>query len=766
MRVGDIINNNIQEQAIIIPRLLTNNICINAEHIIGREKELKIIAEFFTQNKSTVLLNGIVGMGKTSVATKYLVENEKNYKYLAWLTVQSSLAETFTNDDVFLKALQIKDEVKKLREEKQFDTAFKVVLHHLNCLGNILIILDNANDLDDLKKYKGLFDSAQNGCRYLITSHTIPEYWTIVMIEHLPPDEAVKLYKKFATHHIYVSDDEIKNLLEKLSYHTLLIELVAKSAYTSRIAFEKLEKIISEKFIHDPTLNKRKVATGGHGDSSHDNANSETVENYIWFIFKNISCISDTEKEILKAVALLPVATTFDEDFLEAHLKFFGIKNDIFNILDELVGCGWLQLESLLEKRAYKMHPLIADVIVKKLEVSVAFADKYITHIASLINYSSLNPEHNLFENNKYKHLAERLSDLYKNENTAPVAELLGNIGNLEQEFGFYKKAAENKEHALQIAETIFEKNNATIAKYQSNLATVYRDLGHYARAAELLEIALASTLKNFGKDHPSVAVHQSNLAIVYQDFGHYARAAELLEIVLASTLKNFDGDHPIVAASQSNLANVYGDLGRYDRASELLETALVSELKFFGNGHPTIAVRQSNLAIVYRALGRYDRAAELLETALTSDLKNFGEDHPIVSKRQSNLAIVYQDLGRSDRAAELLETALASDLKNFGKDHPTLAVSQSNLANVYSELGRYNRASKLLETALTSAEKNFGKDHPNVATYQNNLASVYYKTGKKAEAKVFWQAAYENCLKNLGVAHPYTIKSKEYAEM
>ena len=274
--------------------------------------------------------------------------------------------------------------------------------------------------------------------------------------------------------------------------------------------------------------------------SVEDNAKRAKVEEYVWLIFKNIATVSDSGKEILRAFALLPTAFAHHEDFLEKHLQFFGITEDIFEQLDHLVEQGWLDAVRKDEKPHYLMHPIIADAVEKHLDVTVEFAENYIIRIANLIDYDDTEPEHNLFDINFDRPLAERLKYLFFNENTEGVSYLLDRLGNLEMSFGFYKLAAEFDERALAIAELILDVNDPTITARQSNLANVYGDLGRYEEAANLLEKALKSDLKNFGIEHPSVAVRQSNLGMVYGNLGRYQEAADLLETALKSDLKNF----------------------------------------------------------------------------------------------------------------------------------------------------------------------------------------------------------------------------------
>jgi tetratricopeptide (TPR) repeat protein len=740
--IGDTtyINNYFAAQEVKIPHRLTNNIPTNADHILGRATELAQAHDHLAQHQATVLFNGIGGIGKTALASKYMAVYGAEYKHLAWITVQSTLAEAFTNNAPLLASLQITQQVQDYIAAKQLDKAFEYLFHQLNLLERTLVVIDNANDLDDLDQYKNWFDTAH--CHFLITSRSQPSEWATVEVDSLPEDEAVRLFRKL--HPSVSADDEaIKSLLSKLFYHTLLIELVAKAGASTGIPFADLQTMIETQFIHHQSLNEAPIPTGKHGSVVATNLKKAKIEDYIWLIFSQVKGLDEGSKHLLKAMALLPVATPFDLEFLKAHFSFFNISDAVVH-LDALIERGWLQKEQMEGQKPYfKMHPLIGDVVVEHLEVDIEFAEAFIKIIAIGINFDSTNTQHNLFVVNKKKLFAERLSNLFFHENSVGLEELLGFLGSIEENYGFYNKAAYYKERALQIVETIYEKNHPMISVRQNNLGWTYHYLGKYNQAIELLETALANDIKTFGKDHPLVARVLSNLSVVYGHLGRYDEAAGLLEIVLENNLRIFGQDDPSIARTQSNLATIYDHLGRHNEAADLLEAALASNLNNFDKDHPAIATAQSNLANVYLKFGLCHEAATLLEVALSSNLKNFGKNHPEVAISQGNLAMVYKDLEQYDKATELLETALESDLKNLGKDHPSIAVSQSNLALIYGDLGRYDQAIDLLEIALSSDLKNFGENHPDVAVSQNNLAILYKNVGKDAEAKILWRAAY-----------------------
>ena len=700
VRIGDISdeyirynNNYFAAQEVQIPHRLTNNIPTNSDHILGRATELAQTKEHLAQHQATVLFNGIGGIGKTALASKYMTIYGSEYKHLAWITVQSTLAEAFTNNAPLLASLQMTLQVQDYIAAKQLDKAFEYLFHQLNLLERTLVVIDNANDLDDLDRYKNWFDTAN--CHFLITSRSQPSEWVTIEVDSLPEAEAVVLFRKLHPS-VSATDKAIKNLLSKLFYHTLLIELVAKAGETAGIPFSDLQTMIETQFIHHQLLNEAPIPTGKHGSVVATNLKKAKIEDYIWLIFNQVKGLDNASKQLLKAMALLPVATPFDLNFLKEHFLFFDIPNSIVH-LDMLVELGWLQREQDEEQRFnFKINPLIAKIVIQHLEINIDFAKRYFDSILESIDYNELNPNHNLFTKKNNKKFADRLLELFKNENTEEISELFDRIGKLEDYLGFYEKASKYLLRSLQIAETIFEKENSIISLRQSNLATVYSNLGQYEEASKLLELSLKSELKNFGNTHPNVAVRQSNLAYVYSS------------------------------------------LGKYDQAIELSNEALKHDLQNFGENHPNIAVRKSILASIYTNLNRYDEAIYLLETSLESNLQNFGKDHIMVARSQANLANVYSALGQYDKAAALSETALNSNIRHFGKDHPEVSMSQNNLAKVYIELGRYDIAIDLLEKAINSILATLGSEHPNVKIFQSNLTlALNYKKEQERSGKI-----------------------------
>jgi len=662
------VNNYFTAQEVKIPHRLTNNIPSNADHILGRDAELATTKTYLAQNQATVLFNGIGGIGKTSVASKYMALYGREYKHLAWITVQSTLAEAFTDNAPFLASLHITQQVQNYIEAKQLDKAFEYLFHQLNLLERTLVVIDNANDLDDLEQYKNWFDTAN--CHFIITSRSQPSEWATVEVDSLPEDEAVALFRKL--HSAVSADDEaIKNLLSKLFYHTLLIELVAKAGASTGISFADLQTMIDTKFIHHQTLNETPIPTGKHGSLVPTNPKKKKIKDYIWLIFSKLKSLDKESRQLLKAMALLPVATPFDLDFLKEHFALFNIPNAVVH-LDALIERGWIQKEQAEGQKPYfKIHPLIVDVVVVQLNLRSVFANNYIQYIYQIMDFQNLDPNISIFKIRECEILAERLVNLFFRENTEGVSQLLNTLNWYYYNFGLYQKALHYGQRALQIANSLPKFDENLISFYQNQLAIVYIALGQYQDAVFMLENSLENDIKNFGSDHERVATRYINLGGAYKHLERYDEAVDLLNKALIIDKNNFGDNNPRVANTQADLAMVYHDLKRYDEAANLAEQALKADIMNFGKDHQNVAARQVVLAHIYYSLQRYIDAKNLLEQALDCIRIKFGKDHPHCANILFWLALVYNALGRKEEAQIIWQETYQLCLKTYGETHP-----------------------------------------------------------------------------------------------
>ncbi len=593
----------------IIPKEINKISRRKEREIIGRKKALSDLREGLVRDKKILLLNGMGGIGKTTLAEVYTDTYYEEYKHIIWIRNEESFENAFLADAQIINNLGLGIYEKEV--------ILPIGMNMLcNLKGPNLMVIDNGTR--ELAKY---YDSLPKPPEWhlLVTSREKIECLEIMELDFLTEEEAKELFIKYCDK---FTDDEVLNLIGKVEYHTLTIELIAKGATKNRWSYEKARKALNE----DAKIN---VATARSGYDKIDR-----IKSYISGLF-NANNKDDKEKWILKQFLALPTEE-IEYDFLTRLIKIdlLDWEEEFPDKLDELHETGFLLNNKIND--SYKMHPIIREALLNDLKPEYNETENLIDSVSELLNYDQA--KDNPIDKFQYIPYGERLLELFLVDKEKELSDLM------------------------------------------NNLASVYQALGKYETAAELLEKALTSNKRNYGEDHPTVAVSQSNLALVYQDLGKYETAAELLEKALASAIRNYGEAHPRVAVRQSNLALVYQDLGKYEPAAELLEKALASDMQNYGEAHPTVAARQSNLALVYKDLGKYEPAVGLLEKALASNMRNYGENHPSVAISQSNLATVYLALGKYEPAVELLEEALRIMNSTVGKEHPNTVIIRKNL--------------------------------------------------------------------------------------
>ena len=764
------------------PPILLNNVPTNFDpktDCIGREIELAELHQKLKNSPKVALVRGLGGIGKTTLVQAYLVLHQEQYRHIAWITQGEDFINAVVLDVSLAENLKI-----PLHPGEDLATHFVRLMQALRALpGPNLLVIDNATEQLATREVFEQLPKAPNW-KVLVTSRQDLPDFVVMELQVLQPEATLELFRLY---YQGGSDEEVRELLREIGYHTLTAELLARTLQRKKglLSIPKLLDILRTHQLDDPKLVERIWA--------RHSGEERGVFKYLMGLY-TLADLSEEEVWVLQQFAVLPTLP------LEVSMLagWLGVDADDLNqVLNELVDKGWLSTQ----EEGFVMHLLIQELIkyqqapgLEELEVLVN----------SMANKMSSDPYGNpVTDNFPWVPYAEKVAEYFRGQEVLPekVNTLWNNLANVLGHLGDNSRAAQLFDLVLTSAIHNFGEDHPTVAVSQSNLGLVLGTLGEFPRALELLELALNNTLRNFGEDHPDVASYRSNLASVVSDLGDYPRAAQLLELALDSALHNFGEDYPEVAMCRSNLALVLRDSGDYRRALELLELALGSTLRNFAEGHPNVAVCRSNLADVLRHLGQYERAAQLFKFALDSNLRNYGKDHPVVAKSQSNMGLVLLHLGQSLRAAQYFELALKNNLRNFGENHPHVVVSQTNLGLAFHDLGYYSYAVQLFKLALKGNLHNFGDEHPQVAESRANLglalselgdydnafqhlelalasdlcnfdednthvaasrwklASIFYRTGQLNEAKTLLEQALPIIKKSLGVNHPYYIE-------
>lgn len=455
--------------------------------IIGREKELQQLRTFLVEKGEAVLLNGMGGIGKTTLASVYLNEYQKEYDHLVWLTVDTGLREAILEDAILLKNLGVEHPDPEM-----------LVADCLNTLSNIdndkplLLVLDNAEEsLMDFYQALPKFPSAH----LLITSRQQLDQFTPLEIDFLEPEQALQL---FCQHNQNYTSKEVKELVEAVEFHTLAIELLARSSAEHRWEFKQTINAIRNDGLASVNL------------PHNDNKKVERIKEYLVSIFQ-ISSLSKEPYYLLQQFIFLPnswipysfLSTLLQQDKLPFSEKFSST-------LSSLHKSGFLQYEDQLD--SYKLHPVLAEALQPQLRFEWADISLLSQSIQRIL--STDEATENPVDKFRFIPFGEAFLTLSGDEWGRNVSTIRNNLSLVYKDLGEYEKARDHLEAALESARISYEPGHPKIAISQSNLAHIYYGMDESGKACILWKQAHETFRGSLGEHHP----HTKAIASFLQD--------------------------------------------------------------------------------------------------------------------------------------------------------------------------------------------------------------------------------------------------------
>ncbi len=520
-----------------LPKPLTYDIpTLSQEKITGRKKELDDLHTRLFDKHQVVLMNGLGGIGKTTLAQVYISKYSDKYHHIAWITqLSENILQDFSNAQGLINNLNVDSE---LSEPKAIFNEICRLLNTIDKQPNLLV-LDNADESLETIRHQL---PKHPKWHLLITSRQQLNGFDRMELDFLSPQHALALFK---THyqHKNITDAQIKELLHTIDYHTLSIEILAKTAHKHRYTFEKLQNVFDEDTRANIKINRPGVDK------------IEKVTTFLCSIFK-LGQLNENETWLLKQFVCLPFEFHGYNLLKELIAPENFEKGDIFaETLEELNQKGWLLKNQ--ETDSYKMHRMIAEVVKKQQTIGIEQIKALVENISSklYIDQTKDNPI------DKFQWAAFGDAILHA--------------------FGY--RHEKNNTEKLPECEELME--------LQDNLGWVYKEIGQYTRARKLSEASLKTSIKLNGKKHKTTSRLQSNLALVLKALGNYKGAKELLEKAMVSDEKNFGKEHPTTATRYSNLATVLKDLGDYSGALKLSNKSVEIFSKVLPPGHPNLKI-------------------------------------------------------------------------------------------------------------------------------------------------------------------------------
>ena len=609
---------------------------------VGREGELKAIAEAFESDEHVIFLQGIGGIGKTEIAKQYAKRNKHSFDTVVYATFTSSIMELVSSQSSFKM-----DPPYDRKPQDSDEEFFKQKLQYIQDNNNekTLFIIDNFDvtydkDLESFlnANYKVIITTR---CKYSIDKYKVFKIEPLNSLEELK-DVFMEYYDVGQV--VERNDPHLGDLIELVNRHTYTIELIAQHMEES---WQTVDEMID-------TLKKQGIASLNQ-TSAYDNLRA---------LFKVFN-LSDDEKRILQYLALMPISGVNALEFS----KWANINQR--SLINDLMKRSWI----LNNTHGIALHPIARDVIRNELPLKDADIGDFLYNFNETIKeeYSwhfsaekkSYYGEIALELINVYNTINEYTRELYRNTELllsfsympARAVELATDL------YNYYKRV--DGENSYMCGYFAFQAGWTYLFNFHCD--------NSLAHCKEWFDIAykIMSNLE-FHKEEE------------FADYGH------LLTHIARTYLLDYRDLH---------------DKTLLDLAEKYAKEAVENAEEHFQNKesvfHTRIAVAYMQLAEVYIASGEYEKAYPLADKAYSLMLEKYTEDDPDTLNVSSRKSAILYHLDKYEEALEIGIKNLEKYTRFYGELNLMRFEQLVVVLRCYAKLGNIEKVQVLKEEVL-----------------------------------------------------------------
>ncbi|MDQ7903251.1 FxSxx-COOH system tetratricopeptide repeat protein [Phytohabitans sp. ZYX-F-186] len=331
-------------------------------------------------------------------------------------------------------------------------------------------------------------------------------------------------------------------------------------------------------------------------------------------------------------------------------------------------------------------------------------------------------------------------------------------IGNILRSQGRFEEAKKVNEDVLEAQRELLGPQHPHTLMTARGLAADLRGLGSYSEALGMDEKAYRDWVDQFGELHPQTLVAANNLAVSYRAVGNFRDARSRDEKVYARFQIVRGIDHPSTLQSASCLGRDLREAGEYENSVKLLREVLDSLHRVLGPEAADSLRTKANLAVSLRSAGDAAAAAPLLDDAYDRFQQRFGPSNPDTLACRLSRSANLLAIGDVDRALVEMEEVADAYERYLGENHPHTLVCVTNLSAAASATGDLERALDLAQRASREFERALDNEHPYTLAAAMNLASCHAEAGDLELAYSRMREVGARMAKALGVEHPDTL--------
>jgi len=310
----------------------------------------------------------------------------------------------------------------------------------------------------------------------------------------------------------------------------------------------------------------------------------------------------------------------------------------------------------------------------------------------------------------------------------------------------------------LPIRERVLGPEHPDTLAARASLARWTGEAGDAAGARDQFADLLPIRERVLGPEHPDTLAARASLAYWTGQAGDRAGARDQFAALLPIIERAYGAEHPETLTNRRSLADWTGDAGDPAGARDQLVELLPVIEQVSGTEHPDTLTARSDLAYWTGREGDAARARDQFADLLPIRERVLGPEHPDTLTDRANLARWTGDAGNRAGARDQFAALLPIRERVSGAEHPETLNACAGLAYWAGEAGDAAGARDQFAALLPIRERVSGAEHPDTLTARHELAHWTGRAGDAAGARDQFADLLPIRERVLGPEHPDTL--------
>ncbi|XP_047124514.1 uncharacterized protein LOC105845498 [Hydra vulgaris] len=715
----------------------------SSENLFIREQELSKIHQCFTNlngtKKSTLVLYGMSGVGKTQIARKYCEVYHAFYENFVWIDaafgkLQSSMNNLYKLLGFFAQGSQ----------GNSFD--IKVIIekvHNYYKNEKTLYIFDNVDD-ESVRNLE-MYISKKPNSFTLVTSQwrTWSNNVNQMFIDVFSAEDAFAYVKN----NIKETNENIRNLIKELSNHPFAI--------TQGIKYIKIHKISIEKYINQYRSRPIEILDDHNFPTEEESKSAIKVINLVLLKlektknipFKILNCLSYCDGQNISKQFIIQISK---------HMTI----NDEY-LVDEAIGL--LMSYSLLDRlddEKFLMHDL-TQLSVRCFQNKNSSTNAYLVLMEDYFNFE-LNElkDHVDYRNNFVFHFLS-LFRINRKSILKTFHHKTTLIKDLLECKGLFQEAIEILKAIQSFNVETYGENNKLTLETKYNIACCLLGMGKSREALETFYSIDEVATEGLGINHSSTLITKNNIAVCLCEMGKFNEALQIYSYIDKLQTEIFGINHSITIETKHSIAICLIKMGKLNEALEIFYSVDKIKTEIFGTEHRSTIATKKDIASCLDELGKFNEALEIFYFVDKIQTKTLGFKHPYTIATKHSIALCLEEMGKYNEALEIYCSVDKLQTEILGNNHPSTIGTKNNIAICLDKMGKYNEALKIFYSVDKLQTETLGINHSLTMGTKNNIANCLNKMRKYDEALEIYCYVDKTHTKILGMNHPSTMVTK-----